>query len=324
MQVMIGVDPHKATHTAVAINGQRGRTRTARRCEPLEPRSTQLLGWAEPFPRRTWAIEAADGLGYLLAQQLVAAGETVRRCARHVGGPDPGVGHGPVEQERPQRRPVGRDHRAAPRRSASGRPVGHADVLRLLAKRNPTWAGTEPGWCVACTRCWSSSPRAGSPRKSTHPTSTGSSPRSPRRRPIEQIRYDLAVELLDDIRRLDDQLKASHKTDPHRGRRVGHDRHRHLRGRPDHRRHPHRLHRRHRPVRQPRPLRGLQRDRPGRVLLRRADRPPGCPGAGTVKLNHALHMAAICQIRQPTIRRPRATSSGASPKARPSVKRSAR
>jgi transposase len=29
--------------------------------------------------------------------------------------------------------------------------------------------------------------------------------------PAEQVRYDLAVELLDDIRRLDDQLKASHK-----------------------------------------------------------------------------------------------------------------
>jgi hypothetical protein len=29
--------------------------------------------------------------------------------------------------------------------------------------------------------------------------------------PVEQTRYDLAVELLDDIRRLDSQLKASHK-----------------------------------------------------------------------------------------------------------------
>ena len=37
----------------------------------------QLLAWAEPFPARTWAIEGADGMGYLLAQQLVAAGEHV-------------------------------------------------------------------------------------------------------------------------------------------------------------------------------------------------------------------------------------------------------
>jgi len=37
----------------------------------------RLLGWAEAFPERTWAIENATGLGYLLAQQLVAAGERV-------------------------------------------------------------------------------------------------------------------------------------------------------------------------------------------------------------------------------------------------------
>jgi hypothetical protein len=37
----------------------------------------QLLGWAAPLGDRTWANESAGGLGYLLAQQLVAAGETV-------------------------------------------------------------------------------------------------------------------------------------------------------------------------------------------------------------------------------------------------------
>jgi transposase len=42
-------------------------------------------------------------------------------------------------------------------------------------------------------------------------TSTGSSPSSPPTTPVEQTRYDLAVELLEDIRRLDAQLKASHK-----------------------------------------------------------------------------------------------------------------
>ena len=36
-----------------------------------------LLEWAALFPQRRWAIESAGGLGYLLAQQLVAAGEDV-------------------------------------------------------------------------------------------------------------------------------------------------------------------------------------------------------------------------------------------------------
>lgn len=38
---------------------------------------TQLLSWAEPFPHRTWAIEGADGLGYLLAQESWGFGGSV-------------------------------------------------------------------------------------------------------------------------------------------------------------------------------------------------------------------------------------------------------
>jgi transposase len=37
----------------------------------------QLLAWAAEWPARAWAIEGATGLGHLLAQQLVAAGEPV-------------------------------------------------------------------------------------------------------------------------------------------------------------------------------------------------------------------------------------------------------
>ena len=36
-----------------------------------------LLEWAGHWPRRTWAIEGARGLGQLLSQQLIAAGERV-------------------------------------------------------------------------------------------------------------------------------------------------------------------------------------------------------------------------------------------------------
>ena len=76
MKVLIGLDPHKGSHTAVAIatdETQLGEHRvraTERQCE-------LLLAWAEKFPQRRWAIESAAGLGYLLAQQLVAAGEDV-------------------------------------------------------------------------------------------------------------------------------------------------------------------------------------------------------------------------------------------------------
>ena len=69
MSVIIGIDPHKALHAASAIDPTETQL-----CE-LQVRSgprqlAQLLEWATPFPSRTWAIESAGGLGYLLAQQL--------------------------------------------------------------------------------------------------------------------------------------------------------------------------------------------------------------------------------------------------------------
>jgi transposase len=76
MTVIIGVDPHKASHTAVAIGhdeGELGRTRV----RATRKQVPQLLGWAQPLGARRWAIESAGGLGYLLAQQLVDAAEVV-------------------------------------------------------------------------------------------------------------------------------------------------------------------------------------------------------------------------------------------------------
>jgi Transposase len=77
MSVIIGIDPHKATHTAVAIDCDEQPIATlqvvAGRCQ-----TERLLAWAASFGfERTWAIESAGGLGKLLAQQLVGAGEHV-------------------------------------------------------------------------------------------------------------------------------------------------------------------------------------------------------------------------------------------------------
>jgi transposase len=62
MAVIIGVDPHKTTHTPVAIDHTeaelgRAKVRATRRQVP------QLLSWAEPLGSQTWAIESAAGLG---------------------------------------------------------------------------------------------------------------------------------------------------------------------------------------------------------------------------------------------------------------------
>ena len=74
--VLIGIDPHKGSHTAVAIDGhetQLGELRVRSSTHQCD----RLLQWASAFPQRRWAIESAGGLGYLLGQQLVAAGEDV-------------------------------------------------------------------------------------------------------------------------------------------------------------------------------------------------------------------------------------------------------
>src|ERR1019366_655694 len=74
--VLIGIDPHKATHTAVAVDKEE--TALGELTVKADRHQVEcLLKWAIEYPDRRWAIESANGLGFLLAQQLVAAGEDV-------------------------------------------------------------------------------------------------------------------------------------------------------------------------------------------------------------------------------------------------------
>jgi len=73
---IIGIDPHKGSHTAAVIDRDEQfvgevSVRADRR------QRERLLGWAAKFEPRLWAVEGASGVGALLAQQLVGAGETV-------------------------------------------------------------------------------------------------------------------------------------------------------------------------------------------------------------------------------------------------------
>ncbi|MDQ3569469.1 MAG: IS110 family transposase [Actinomycetota bacterium] len=73
---VIGVDPHKGSHTAAALSSTEeviadvGVDADTKQLE-------RLLEWAEAFSPRRWAVEGAGGTGALLARQLVAAGEEV-------------------------------------------------------------------------------------------------------------------------------------------------------------------------------------------------------------------------------------------------------
>src|SRR5215211_8763124 len=85
---VIGIDPHKRSHTAAVLDDSEELVGQVRVNADRWQRD-RLLRFAAPFEPRTWAVEAAGGLGALLAQQLVAAGERVvdvpPTCRRECG-----------------------------------------------------------------------------------------------------------------------------------------------------------------------------------------------------------------------------------------------
>jgi transposase len=175
--------------------------------------------------------------------------------------------------------------------------VGHSEVLRLLAKRN-TDIGNHRTRLVCRMHALLAELAGGGIAKEINASDVDRflaalTPATP----VEQTRCDLAVELLDDIRRLDTQLKASHKRirDAVRasgstvtdlfgvgpilaamligysgdiGRFRNRDRYAAYNG-----------------------TAPVEFSSGGRVVHRVSER-------GNRQLNHAIHMAAICQLRQ--------------------------
>jgi transposase len=74
--ILIGVDPHKSSHTAVAVDAA-GHQPTQRRFVVNAGTFRQLLRWCKQWPERRFAVEGARGLGRTLAQQLAGATENV-------------------------------------------------------------------------------------------------------------------------------------------------------------------------------------------------------------------------------------------------------
>jgi len=100
---MIGIDPHKGSHTAAAVDQTEAVVACLRVAAHADQRAG-LLEWAAAFEPRVWAV-GGDGDGGLVAKQLVAAGERVldvppcrlwrrqHRVRRGMGSPT-GVGAG--------------------------------------------------------------------------------------------------------------------------------------------------------------------------------------------------------------------------------------
>src|SRR5262245_35942166 len=133
--VMIGIDPHKSSHTAVAISaGEEPLGELQVRACPAQ--ADQLLVWAAEWPERAWAIEGAAGLGHLLAQQLVAAGEQVLDVPPKLAARVRLLQAGDTNKNDPN---DAFSVAVAALRSPAKRPVlaeDHAAVLKVWAKRH--------------------------------------------------------------------------------------------------------------------------------------------------------------------------------------------
>ena len=208
MTVIIGIDPHKASHAAFAIDDKEvevAQLAVRAGARQLE----QLLGWAELFDERRWAIESAGGLGALLAQQLVGAGECVvdvpATLASRVRTLDSGRSN---KNDRNDARAVAVAALRHPSLSLVRRD-DHRTVVRLLAKAHLDLGRARSR---ACCRFHTLVAElvAGGIRKEIVVSQADSllatiSPTDG----AQQQRLELAHELLDDIRAFDVRLKAS-------------------------------------------------------------------------------------------------------------------
>ncbi len=133
--VMIGVGPHKGSHTAVAIDQKEeplGQVRVrASGCQ-----AGRLVARAGEWPERTWAVEGARGLGSVLARQLVAGGERVLDVQPRLGARVRLLAAGDTNKNDPS---DARSAAVAALRSTARRevrPDDHAAVLKVWSKRH--------------------------------------------------------------------------------------------------------------------------------------------------------------------------------------------
>jgi transposase len=98
--IVLGVDPHKQSHTAVAVDGTTGRVLDQRTVQVSPQGFEQLLAWGRSFDAAVWALEDCRHVSGRLERTLLGLGAEVvrvpprlmsqqRRSARTRGKSDP-------------------------------------------------------------------------------------------------------------------------------------------------------------------------------------------------------------------------------------------
>ena len=208
--VMIGVGPHKGSHTAVAIDAAEeplGKLRVRASASQAQ----RLVTWAAAWPERTWAVEGAGGLGHLLAQQLAAAGERVLDVQPKLGARVRLLATGASNKNDPNDAlPVA----VAARHSRTRRPVtadDHAAVLRVWSRRHGDLGRAKNQVACRLHALLCELVPGGVPEEITAAQATRILQSAQPSGTAGQARGELAAELLADMRRLDAQMRGPKK-----------------------------------------------------------------------------------------------------------------
>ena len=207
--IIIGIDPHKHTYTAVAVD-QREQP-VGQRTVLAGPQATAgLLAWAGRWPQRRWAVESARGLGYHLAQQLVVAGEQVidvqAKLATRVRLLDRGHGR---KTDQADARSVALVALRAPTLALVGVEDDLPAVVRLVADRRDELNQERRRVTNRLHRLLRDLVAGGAPTPLTVEVASRLLRRTRPTTAADQQRKALAHELLADLRRLDRQLAAN-------------------------------------------------------------------------------------------------------------------
>jgi len=210
MAVVIGIDPHKGSHTAVAV-GAAEEPLGKLRVRACPDQAGKLVAWAQAWPERTWAVEGARGLGRLLAQQLVAAGERVLDVQPKLAARVRLLEAGDTNKTDPN---DARSVAVAALRSKSRQEVtadGHAVVLKVWAKRHRDLSRTRNQVVCRLHAVLCELIPGGVPDEITAGQAARILEQVAPAGAVAQARCELAAELLADIRHLDAQRREVKK-----------------------------------------------------------------------------------------------------------------
>jgi transposase len=208
--VMIGVDPHKGSHTAVAID-EREAPLSELRVRSSAGQAERLVAWAAAWPERIWAVEGAGGLGYLLAQQLVAAGERVLDVQPKLGARVRLLATGATNKNDPN---DARSVAIAALRSATRREVtadNYAVVLKVWSKRHHDLGRARNQVACRLHAVLCELVPGGIPMEITAAHATHVLEQVKPAGAVEIARCELAAEFLHDLRRIDTQMRDTKK-----------------------------------------------------------------------------------------------------------------